>query len=479
MRLLVLAIGILVVSGVGAGEDRILPAGISQSEFAAAVQAAKPYQRYDEQNHAFYTKEVLEVFTKTCAKQEWHDAGLAFLREWGLIFSQHPDRKTSKDLVPEARRLLQIDADDAYLFYLATRTIVEAAPQDERPETLAKWSRWQPRLVGGPYNQLRRATALYNGARMLRGTEHWRPDIFAITWPMLHQAAILKQYQGCVTNWFSFFDYQWDHEPMDAHVDDRLAQLLKTIQQQDGESWEYHLLQGKYHLRMAWRARGGGWASTVTDEGWKGFRAHLAEARIQLEQAAAVKVDDPIAGALMLLVNLGNRKSPDEPGDWFLKAIQRDPNHRDAYDNLLLILRPRWGGSHQAIAEFGAMCGDTKRYDTIIPFYYWWSLVTILDDRCHDRPQPELVRKLLFEPETHRRLWELSQQTLLCPSMRGSEEERVSAAIQACLLYLKQDYDAAKRLMTRYDCQMPGFYRNYLGISWDEVERDVMTKASL
>lgn len=36
------------------------------------------------------------------------------------------------------------------------------------------------------------------------------------------------------------------------------------------------LLQGNAHIAMAWDTRGGGYASTVTEEGWRAFRQHLA-----------------------------------------------------------------------------------------------------------------------------------------------------------------------------------------------------------
>ncbi|MBC8011087.1 MAG: hypothetical protein H7067_13440, partial [Burkholderiales bacterium] len=40
-------------------------------------------------------------------------------------------------------------------------------------------------------------------------------------------------------------------------------------------TWLHHVLLGEHHINLAWKARGGGFSNTVSDEGWKGFREHL------------------------------------------------------------------------------------------------------------------------------------------------------------------------------------------------------------
>src|SRR5262249_52980489 len=46
--------------------------------------------------------------------------------------------------------------------------------------------------------------------------------------------------------------------------------------------------KGKYHITWAWEARGGGWANTVTQDGWKLMRERLAVAQEALEKAWAL-----------------------------------------------------------------------------------------------------------------------------------------------------------------------------------------------
>jgi hypothetical protein len=49
--------------------------------------------------------------------------------------------------------------------------------------------------------------------------------------------------------------------------------------------WLALVLDGENHIQQAWLARGNGYANTVTEQGWQGFREHLKDARKSLEQA--------------------------------------------------------------------------------------------------------------------------------------------------------------------------------------------------
>ena len=40
---------------------------------------------------------------------------------------------------------------------------------------------------------------------------------------------------------------------------------------------------GWIEIKRAWAARGSGWANTVTEDGWRGFREHLTKAEALLD----------------------------------------------------------------------------------------------------------------------------------------------------------------------------------------------------
>ena len=61
---------------------------------------------------------------------------------------------------------------------------------------------------------------------------------------------------------------------------DRNAAAICPLVKAQGKDfqWLALVLEGEYEINEAWKARGGGYADTVTEEGWKGFRQHLAQA---------------------------------------------------------------------------------------------------------------------------------------------------------------------------------------------------------
>lgn len=140
-------------------------------------------------------------------------------------------------------------------------------------------------------------------------------------------------------------------------------------------------MEGEYWLFQAWEARGGGWADTVTEEGWKGFYDALAKARASLTSAWQMHPDYPEAAAKMIRVTMGEAgRHSDTPRDWFGRAIQAQADYLPAYAHYTYQLLPRWGGSHEALWAFGSDCLATKRFDTAIPYQYFLALGRIAND---------------------------------------------------------------------------------------------------
>lgn len=152
----------------------------------------------------------------------------------------------------------------------------------------------------------------------------------------------------------------------------------------EGEGpWAMRLIAGAHHRRLAWDARGGGVASTVTDEGWEGFRKHLDLAREYLEAAHDMAPDRPEAAAKMIGVSMG-RGEADEPQEWFKRAVAAQFDWYPAYRDLLWALRPRWGGSREEMLRFGIACAATERYDTVAPEMLYHAVLSIADDTDYD-----------------------------------------------------------------------------------------------
>lgn len=122
-----------------------------------------------------------------------------------------------------------------------------------------------------------------------------------------------------------------------------------------------HVVAGKYFVNQAWKVRGGGFAETVSEEGWKGFKQNLEQAQAVL--LAGLKLEgDPELNALLITCSKGLQRDPKfarQQVDLALKIAPDDFEAPEAYCDFLL---PRWGGdiaSYQAFVE--EMVAKTKK----------------------------------------------------------------------------------------------------------------------
>ena len=138
----------------------------------------------------------------------------------------------------------------------------------------------------------------------------------------------------------------------------------------NADSWVVKVMRGRYHAEQAWAERGGGWASTVKEEGWGGFEEHLTHARGYLTEAAEQFPRRPEAAMDMIRVSMGSSEdSYSEMRRWFNLATKAQFDYEPAYRALLWGLYPRWHGSHEAMYEFGLECAGVDRYDTMVPYF--------------------------------------------------------------------------------------------------------------
>jgi hypothetical protein len=128
-------------------------------------------------------------------------------------------------------------------------------------------------------------------------------------------------------------------------------QLLAKWEQAQPASPVVPLLRAGLHVDLAWKWRGEGWASTVTPEGWEGFKKELAMARQLLEANPSSKAW-PENLALMQTVALGQSWSRDDYERLFAEAIRIEPDYYEFYCNKAYYLLPRWHGRKGEWEEF-------------------------------------------------------------------------------------------------------------------------------
>lgn len=84
---------------------------------------------------------------------------------------------------------------------------------------------------------------------------------------------------------------------------------------------------GASYTHYAWDARGGGFADTVTPEGWKQFAERLKIAEKLLTTAYERNPADTAAAVEILSIELGQGQGRDVMEKWFKRAIDADPAH--------------------------------------------------------------------------------------------------------------------------------------------------------
>lgn len=129
-------------------------------------------------------------------------------------------------------------------------------------------------------------------------------------------------------------------------------------------------LQGSYFVEMAWASRGSGWASSVTEEGWRLMAQRLAAAEGVLTTAINRYPNDWRLPVEMLTVELGQGRGRQRMEQFFQAAVRIDPGCYSAYSKKMYYLQPRWHGSVEDVVEFGEKCLQTGRWADRIPMVF-------------------------------------------------------------------------------------------------------------
>lgn len=141
-----------------------------------------------------------------------------------------------------------------------------------------------------------------------------------------------------------------------------------------------HIALADYWFLYAWKARGGGFANTVTEEGWKLFRERLAKARKVLEDCRAFATRDPMWYGVMLGVAQGQGWDLDRYDALFEEAVTKEPDFLGHYFDKANYMLPRWTGDPAALAKFVdqsvARTKDRLGYE-LYARIYWATLQSI------------------------------------------------------------------------------------------------------
>ncbi|HYF36824.1 MAG TPA: hypothetical protein VD994_16125, partial [Prosthecobacter sp.] len=141
----------------------------------------------------------------------------------------------------------------------------------------------------------------------------------------------------------------------------------EAVRNSQWPEWVKLTLEGVGEKELAWVKRSSSWASNVSQEQWEGFAEHLKKARDLLAKANRLRPDRPEAAASMITVAMGESVDLTEIRDWFDRSVSAQFDYGPAYHSFAWALRPRCGGSYDLMLAFGKVCGETRRFETMVP----------------------------------------------------------------------------------------------------------------
>ena len=314
-----------------------------------------------------------DIYSKTGHRDpKWDEAAVRFLDDCDLENFRATSAPSLQDLLPRGKELLDLGCHDPLVLFDYSRILKGlgfsyADPLFRAGNTIAKFG----------YPPLRQAWVYRRVGVNLAG-DHGRDGMkkFMSVLPAVLDDPALRQDRRVLSQILSNLLQELDRDDCRriASLTDGRPGFDPVVAKQ---------LDALAHIREGWAARGGGWANTVTPEGWKALAEHHAQARKLLTEAWQADPTIPEIPAAMLSVCLtdGNRG---EERLWLERTLKARFDYLPAYGSILNSLLPRWGGSREQLIDFGMECYQTGRYDTEVPLMLITALYSTLADDYGD-----------------------------------------------------------------------------------------------
>ena len=187
--------------------------------------------------------------------------------------------------------------------------------------------------------------------------------------------------------------------------------MLPAIEAASVDEWLKLLWRIRYESDSAWEERGGSWASSVTEAGWKGFHEHGKACNAAFRRARELHGYPEAAYGYVMLGPFSDGLFSETT-----TALLDYDNVLDKY--LWYNCYPRWCGSIAKMRAFAERCYETKRHDTMIPFFYAYSVLKSVVDEGGQQKEylvknPEVADKIIevCEPQIENRnaFWYIRQ----------------------------------------------------------------------
>ena len=115
---------------------------------------------------------------------------------------------------------------------------------------------------------------------------------------------------------------------------------------------------GSAYTRYAWKARGNGFANTVTADGWALFKERIENARLALEQAESLSMKDPQLYNALQVVALAQNWGRPQMDQLVQQGMALEPQYFYFYIAETNFLMPKWHGQPGDAENFAQSAAD-------------------------------------------------------------------------------------------------------------------------
>lgn len=150
--------------------------------------------------------------------------------------------------------------------------------------------------------------------------------------------------------------------------------LLSAWSKAVPDSFAAKLALAKFEAAYAWKARGSGYASTVTEAGWIQFRKRMSNARQMLEELAPMATNEPEWYASMLNIAVAQGWEAEKFDALYQQAIKKFPYYLQLYFIKGSFYSAKWHGSKtefKAFVEEAVKATESQWGQTMYARLHW------------------------------------------------------------------------------------------------------------
>jgi hypothetical protein len=141
------------------------------------------------------------------------------------------------------------------------------------------------------------------------------------------------------------------------------------------------IAEANHLLYLAGKARGQGWASTVTPEGWKLLEERLQKAEQTLLESKSYASKNPVWGRLYLEVAALLNWPRKSQFELYQEITKSHPYYNGAYSSYIRFLVPRWGGDWKLVdAAIKDAEKKTRATDGAAMYTRMYAYITQIED---------------------------------------------------------------------------------------------------